>query len=97
MESARQNGDDTKDSVPWGEHWDSRNGVGFLERANRLFQTRGVLEECDLVVQVKDHWYILQGRVDSHQTKSKLFGLVPSHEGSQFIVDRLRVGQNGEA
>jgi hypothetical protein len=54
------------------------------------------IDHPDVKVKVtldEEGWFEFQGRVDQSGTKAALFGMVPSKQGAQHIVDRLRVGR----
>ncbi|MFO8071068.1 MAG: hypothetical protein R6V85_04260 [Polyangia bacterium] len=60
----------------------------FLERSEQLLRYR----EGQVEVERQGKWFVLEGTVDSHRTRSQLFSLVPRKDGAQWIVDRIRVG-----
>ena len=65
----------------------------FLEIGDRVLSERGLGREYWLRVIRHGHWFLIGGRVDSHQTKLIIFGLVPEIEGARWIVDRLHIGR----
>lgn len=64
----------------------------FIERADRYLSAEVLAQRCSLMVEKQGHWFMIGGRVDSHQTKTAIFGLVPELDGAKWIVDRLHVG-----
>ena len=68
----------------------------FRHRVQKLLSERCLDERCSLRILEQEHWFIIEGCVDSHNTKSSIFSLVPKHEGAQWIVDRLRIGSKQE-
>ena len=65
----------------------------FLESGQRALEERGLDREFGLRVFRRGRWFLIGGRVDSHQTKSIIFGMVPEIDGARWIVDRLHVGR----
>jgi hypothetical protein len=65
----------------------------FLESGDRVLQERGLDREFGLRAFRRGRWFLIGGRVDTYQTKSIVFGLVPEIEGARWIVDRLHVGR----
>jgi hypothetical protein len=65
----------------------------FLENGHRALSERGLGREYGLRVVRHGRWFLIGGRVDSHQTKSIVFALVPEMDGARWIVDRLHVGR----
>jgi hypothetical protein len=65
----------------------------FLRDSRRVLEERGLDREYRLQVVRHGRWFLIAGRVDSHQTKSILFGLVPEIDEARWIVDRLHIGR----
>jgi hypothetical protein len=65
----------------------------FLESGEQILEKLGLDREFGLQVFRRGCWFLIGGRVDSHQTKSIIFSLVPEMEGARWIVDRLHVGR----
>lgn len=68
----------------------------FRQRVQKFLSERCLDDLCSLRILEQEHWFILEGCVDSNYTKSSIFSLVPKHEGAQWIVDRLRIGSKQE-
>ena len=64
----------------------------LIERADRYLSEKDLAQRCSLMVERQGRWFMIAGRVDSHRTKTAIFGLVPEQDGAQWIVDRLHVG-----
>jgi len=64
----------------------------LMRRAEGYLSEQALAEACSLAVKKQGRWFTISGKVDSHRTKTALFGLVPEHDGARWIVDRLRVG-----
>ena len=67
--------------------------VMMMERWQALTLRRGVIDLCDVRIGRQDHWFVLEGKVDSFGTKCDLLALVPEFDGARWIVDRIRVGE----
>jgi len=65
----------------------------LLERWRQLLSGRENAEDCIIQVKKQDHWFTLEGWVDSFGTKGLLFSLVPEFDGARWIIDRIRVGK----
>lgn len=65
----------------------------FLANGDRVLEERGLDREFGLRAFRHGRWFLIGGRVDTHQTKSIVFGLVPEMDGARWIVDRLHVGK----
>lgn len=65
----------------------------FLYDGEQALEERGLDREFGLRAFRRGNWFLIGGRVDSHQTKSIIFGLVPEIDGARWIVDRLLVGR----
>jgi hypothetical protein len=63
----------------------------LLRRSREILERRGVHQSCSVDIERRGRWYVLRGRVDSHRTRSQLFGMIPEADGAQWIVDHLRV------
>jgi len=64
----------------------------FIKSSEQVLRERGLGSEFGLQVFRHGCWFFIGGRVDSHQTKSIIFALVPELDGARWIVDRLHVG-----
>jgi hypothetical protein len=65
----------------------------LLDRWHQLVSGRENARDCIVKVKRQDHWFILEGWVDSFGTKGLLFSLVPEFEGARWIIDRIHVGK----
>jgi hypothetical protein len=64
-----------------------------FKRGKQFLADNSLEEKCEWEVQKDGRWFVLKGWVDSHVTRSALFGLVPEDDGAQWIIDYLRVGR----
>jgi len=65
----------------------------FMRSGERMLEERGLDREFGLRAFRRGRWFLIGGRVDSHQTKSIIFSLVPEIDGARWIVDRVHVGR----
>ena len=65
----------------------------FLHDGEQALEERGLDREFGLRAFRRGHWFLIGGRVDSHQTKTIIFALVPELDGARWIVDRMHVGK----
>jgi len=63
----------------------------FRDQAERFLQHQPTATCCDVEIGRRGRYIVLDGKVDSHGTKARLFGMVPRIDGRQWIVDRLRI------
>jgi len=61
-------------------------------RGTEILRRRGVDGRCSVQIEQSGRWFVLRGRVDSHGTRSRLFGAIPESNGARWIVDKLRIG-----
>jgi len=52
---------------------------------------RGSHDKNQVKIERQGVWFVIEGKVDSQDTKSKIFSYVPKINGAQWIVDRLRI------
>ena len=65
----------------------------FLSDGEQALEELGLDREFGLRAFRRGPWFLIGGRVDSHQTKTIVFALVPEIDGARWIVDRLHIGR----
>lgn len=82
----------THDSMLMDELASKTDRTGFAVRdAGEGYVTLACAEnlECEVEVRREGSWYVFEGCVDSHRTKTRLLGEALDAERSRWIVDRI--------
>ncbi|HUU00114.1 MAG TPA: hypothetical protein VM425_01595 [Myxococcota bacterium] len=65
----------------------------LLVRWHQYLSENGLTGKCDVNIDRRENWFILDGWVDSFKTKCCLLDMIPEINGSRWIVDRIRIGR----
>ena len=62
-------------------------------RWHQYVSENGLADKCEVNIDRRENWFVLDGWVDSFKTKCQLLDMVPEIDGARWIVDRIRIGR----